>query len=129
MVFMLTSRIRTSLPKAAASSAAPVPTTPQPSMVMMMGLHAGDVGQQLAGAAVDGLGKVQGRQEAALTGQLTHGAQQGELALLVLPILIGHGGGRGCSARVSVSSGVSVGVDVEENLVLVHPLELLGTAP
>ena len=90
------------------------------------GLHAGDVGQQLAGAAVDGLGKVQSRQEAALTGQLAHGAQQGELTLLVLHILIGHGG------DVAVQQGVrlvrvSVGVDVgEEDLVLVHPLEPLG---
>ena len=90
------------------------------------GLHAGDVGQQLAGAAVDGLGKVQGRQEAALTGQLTHGAQQGELTLLVLHILIGHGGDVAVQQGVRLV-GVSVGVDVgEEDLVLVHPLELLG---
>ena len=69
---------------------------------------------------------MQGRQEAALTGQLTHGAQQGELTLLVLHILIGHGGDVAVQQGVRLV-GVSVGVDVgEEDLVLVHPLELLG---
>ena len=88
--------------------------------------HTGHIGQQLAGAAVYGLHIVQRRQKTALTGQLAHGAQQGEVAVLIGNILVGHGGNMAVQQAVGLGR-VGIGVDVgEQDLILVHPLELLG---
>ena len=65
-------------------------------------------------------------QKASLAGKLAHGTQQREVAILVRHVLISYGRNMAVQQTVGLC-GMGIGVNIgEQNLILVHPLELFG---